>query len=401
MTTRWRVTANLALAASLAAVLLLMAWQLAGSGRPWQLEAAAGTAVGAAAVLRERHPVWALGFGAAVSAAAGVTARLSHLPREPDVATALALVVLVASAARVLPNRRAPAAALAALAATAPDWITASSLKALAQGPFIQPGLLLWAAALAAGLSLRAADGRRREAVEAVRTGERVRLAQELHDVTAHHLTGIVLQAQGARILARRDPEAVDGVLAAIEQAGVDALAATRRVVGLLRDPEDAVGGTSPGPQDLAELVRAFDRRGHGAAVRLELPEREAACWPPEVAGTVYRVVQESLTNISRHAPHARTATVTVLAGGGSDYGSDRGSDDGSDRGSDRGMLTVEVVDDAPAVGGPRHQHREGYGLLGMRERVEALGGSLDAGPGGAGGWAVRARLPLPAGGRR
>jgi signal transduction histidine kinase len=229
-------------------------------------------------------------------------------------------------------------------------------------------------------------------------------------------------------------------------------------VVGLLRDPEDAVGGTSPGPEDLAELVRAFERRGHGAAVRLELPEREAASWPPEVAGTVYRVVQESLTNISRHAPHARSARVTVLAGGGasddgsdrgsdlgsglgsdrgsdrgsglgSDRGSDRGSGLGSDRGSDRGSglgsdrgsdggsdrgsgygparsseprtVTVEIVDDAPAAGGPRHPHREGYGLLGMRERVEALGGSLDAGPGSAGGWAVRARLPLPAGGPR
>lgn len=380
MAARWRVALNLVLAVLLATVLALMVAQHARTGRAWQVEAVTGGLVGAAALLRERHRLAALGFGVLVSAAAGLAARLAHLPREPDAAATIALLVLVASAARVLPSSRAPLAAAAAAAATAVDWLSGYSPSAIARGPFAQPGLALWVLALCVGLWLRMADYRRREAARAVRINERIKLARELHDVTAHHITGIVLQAQGARIVARKDPAALDAMLAAIEQAGGDALAATRRVVGLLRDEEDAVG-TSPGPEQLAELVRRFDERGHGPAVRLELPDRETESWPPEVASTVYRVVQESLTNISRHAPHARSATVTVARDG-------------------QGAVTVEIVDDAPSEGS-QHQRRGGYGLVGMRERVEALGGRLDAGPGADRGWAVRASLPVPAGGRR
>jgi signal transduction histidine kinase len=98
------------------------------------------------------------------------------------------------------------------------------------------------------------------------------------------------------------------------------------------------------------------------------------------VSSTVYRVVQESLTNISRHAPHARSVTVSVAR--------------------ERDAVTVEVADDAPPVPA-RHTHRGGYGLVGMRERVEALGGLLSAGPRNGTGWSVLATLPVPARRRR
>lgn len=95
------------------------------------------------------------------------------------------------------------------------------------------------------------------------------------------------------------------------------------------------------------------------------------------MTNTVYRVVQESLTNISRHAPHARSVTVSVA--------------------EDRQSITVEVVDDTPPVPA-RYQHRGGYGLIGMRERVETLGGTLYAGPRPGAGWSVLATLPVPTG---
>jgi signal transduction histidine kinase len=377
---RTRLAGNLALAVALAATLGFMTVQHAREGRVWPVEAAAGLVVGAAALLRERNRPYALGVGLVVSAGAGFAARVEQLPREPDATATLALLVLVVSAVRVLPGGWAPVPALAAMAATAVDWLTVYSPSKAAHGPFIQPGIALWCGALGVGLWLRLADHRRRDTAEAVRRGERIKLARELHDVTAHHITGIVLQAQGARIMARRDPAALDAMLAEIERAGTDALEATRRVVGLLRDTEDAAG-TSAGPEQLTELVRRFTELGHGPRVRLHLAGEGSEGWPPEVASTVYRIVQESLTNISRHAPQASSATVSVAR-------------------DTEGSVTVEVVDDAPA-GGTRHPHRGGYGLVGMRERVEALGGSLSVGPGADRGWSVHATLPVPAGGHR
>ncbi|WP_228561343.1 sensor histidine kinase, partial [Catenulispora pinisilvae] len=251
-----------------------------------------------------------------------------------------------------------------------------------------------WLAAVAVGLWLRYLDRRRRGMAEAVRRDERLAMARALHDVVAHHITGIVVQTQAARITARRrrdtaDPDGLDtgldtgsdagldATLAEIEAASGEALTAMRRVVGLLRDADDAATtGVGAGPGELAELVKRFD--GHGPAVTLSLPAQEELRWPPEIASTVYRVVQESLTNIARHAAHARCASVRIA----------RNPQDG---------IRIEVTDDAPA-GAPRHLHRGGFGLVGMRERVEALGGTLDAGPqpAPASGWAVTATVPLP-----
>ncbi|MEU4516632.1 histidine kinase, partial [Nonomuraea wenchangensis] len=227
-----------------------------------------------------------------------------------------------------------------------------------------------WLAGLAAGLGARGLAARRAAMAEAVRRHERLQLARELHDVVAHHVTGIVLQSQAAQVLARRRPEQVENALTGIETAGADALAAMRRLVGLLRD----AAPPAPPQESLAGLAARFD----GPPVHLRLPEPdEDGAWPPEITGTVYRVVREALTNVSRHARAARSVHVTVAR--------------------EPGTLTVEITDDAPPAPARRRRAAAGYGLLGMRERVTALGGTLHAGPRpGAPGWSVRAALPLP-----
>ncbi|MFJ6213506.1 sensor histidine kinase [Streptomyces sp. NPDC092296] len=373
--TRLWTVANLALALVLALVLAFFSWRIARDGREWAFDCCVGLAVSAAALLRARHRVWAAVAGIAVAAGAGLVARLAELPREPGAAATLALLVLGGSAIRTLPLRAAAGITAGGIAAMAVDWLTIEPGSGAWHGPF-QLAMLGWTVALTTGCGLRFLDYRRHAAAEAVRREERLLLARELHDIVAHHVTGIVLQAQAARIVSRKDPQALDGTLTGIEQAGTDALAAMRRVVGLLRDTEDGPGIT-PGPERLTELVRRFE--GHGPAVRLNLPA-DAAPWPSEVTSTVYRIVQESLTNIARHAPHARLATVDV------------------DR--DPLGITVAITDDA-APGAARHLHRGGFGLIGMRERVEALGGTLRVGPRPDTGWSVLATLPVAAGEHR
>lgn len=362
----------------LLAAITAQAVAIAGSWGSWYWVpgCVAAAAVCVPALLGLRRPLRpaVAAFGLAVAAIAGVRAAGPDLPAEPSPAMALGLGVLTCSALRHLPP--APAAAVTA---AGPAVIIAGQLAA---GP-PPAGLaavtaldgLVWLAAVGAGLALRLLDARARGAAEQVRRAERLELARELHDVVAHHITGMVVQAQGAQVVARRNPEQVSGYLGEMEAAGTEALAAMRRVVGLLRDADDAAPA-SPGPERLGALVERFRRQG--PEVRLSMPDGNAdAAWPPEVTTTVYRVAREALTNVLRHAPGARSVTVTVEQG-----------PEG---------VTVEVADDAPAAPA-RHPHRGGYGLIGMRERVESLGGSLAAGPRPGGGWSVRAALPVPAG---
>jgi len=371
---------NVALGVLFAAVLLLMAVQYAGQGRPWVFDSAVGGVVCAVALGRRRSPGWAAVIGLTVATAAAPLAPVLHLPGEPGAAALLALLVLAAAAIRTLPWR--PAVALAAAGAgLMGTGLTVVGLAATqaSSTPF-RVGLQAWTLGLGVGLALRLLDYRRSTTAESVRRDERLELARELHDVVAHHITGIVVQAQAARIVGRRDPERLDDALAGIEAAGAEALTAMRRVVGLLRDTDDAATTYSlgpTGPEQLRALVSRFE--GHGPRVRLDLPGGQAA-WPPEVGSTVFRVVQESLTNIARHAPHARTASVEVEA-----VPADRPD-----------SVTVRITDDAANAHTPRLP-RGGFGLVGMRERVEALGGSLSAGPEPRGGWCVTARIPFSA----
>lgn len=370
---RPRILAEAALAVVFATALAGQAVAIATTwgGGYWLFGLCTGLVVCVLALFRRRHRGGLAAAGLVVAAAAILAARFAQLPAEPSPAMTLGLSVLVGSAIRALPARWAGAVAAGGLAVVVGSRLGAHSSSSGATAVATLNGLG-WLAAVAIGLGLRVVAARRRAVAEQVRRDERLALARELHDVVAHHITGIVLQAQAAQLVARKQPERLDGSLAAIEEAGSDALAAMRRVVGLLRDADDAAPAR-PGPEQLSELVDRFD--GHGPTVRLCLPDGVASVWPPEVTSTVYRVVQESLTNVSRHAAHARSVEVNVF--------------------QDRRGVTVEVVDDAPLI--PRYQHRGGYGLVGMRERVEALGGTLCAGPRSEGGWSVRATLPTPA----
>ncbi|WP_245656346.1 sensor histidine kinase [Microtetraspora fusca] len=376
---RARNASDIGLAVVFAAVLAFWASRIAESwgGGYWQFDCAAGAVVCLIALLRRRERAWAAIAGLAVAAVAIPAALFGGLPAEPGPAMALGLSVLVGSAVRTLPARSAGAVAAGGLAVVAASLLSARTL-ALGVPAVTMLNGAGWLAAVAAGLTPRLLGARRRAAAEKVRRDERLALARELHDLVAHHVTGIVLQAQAAQLVARKRPEKVDASLAGIEAAGSEALAAMRRVVGLLRDADGAAPATYS-PERLEDLVGRFG--GDGRTVRLRLPDDdEAATWPPEVASTVYRVVRESLTNIARHAPQARTVTVGVTQA--------------------RDAVTVEVTDDAPRPPG-RYPRRRGYGLVGMRERLEVLGGTLRAGPREDAGWSVLATLPVPARERR
>ena len=362
---------NAGLGALLALVLVRVAARYAREGRVWLFDVAVGVVVCAAALLRDRLRGWAPVFGLAVAGTAGLVAVVAGLPGEPGGAAVLGLLVLAGTAVRSLPARRAAGVAFGGVTLFAGGLFGVEHTAGASTTAF-RIGLQLWCVGLGCGLGLRFRDHRRRAMAESVRRDERLALARELHDVVAHHITGVVLQAQGARIVARRNPEQLDGTLAGIEAAGTEALAAMRRVVGLLRDAEDAVG-TASGPEQLVDLVRRFE--GHGPAVRLDQPTGTAD-WPPEVTSTVHRIVQEGLTNIARHAAHARSAVVSV-------------------RRVDAGVA-VEVRDDAPPVS-VRPPRPGGFGLIGMRERVAMAAGKFRAGPTAAGGFEVFARLPLDA----
>ncbi|MFC4058428.1 sensor histidine kinase [Planomonospora corallina] len=224
-----------------------------------------------------------------------------------------------------------------------------------------------WSTAAGVGAYLRFQMERRREAVHAVRRAERLELARELHDLVAHHITGIVVQAQAAKVVAEAKPEAVAPALDAIAGAGADALTSMRRLVGVLRADEAA---RSPGTRlaDMRLLVERFS--AHGPQVAFEIGEGVTdETLPPEVMTTLHRVLQESLTNVRRHAP----GTGWVEA----------------DLRLVDGAVRLRVRNYGSASDSKLSRLGGGFGLVGMAERVEALGGRLYAGPTPEGAWEV------------
>jgi signal transduction histidine kinase len=215
----------------------------------------------------------------------------------------------------------------------------------------------------------RLEQAREKEALAAV-AEERARIARELHDVVGHSVSVMTVQASGVRRLLKPDQEREREALLIVEQAGREALAEMRRLVGVLRRPEEAPAlAPQPSLQYLDQLVENARESGLPVDVRVE---GEASELPAGVDLTAYRLVQEALTNAMKHA-NATRAEVTVR------YGPDGVelivSDDG--RGSS----------DGKAESG-------GHGLVGMRERVAVYGGELEAGPSPGGGFTLRARLP-------
>jgi len=219
----------------------------------------------------------------------------------------------------------------------------------------------------------RLAETREEEARRRV-AEERVRIARDLHDSVAHTLASISVQAGvGAHVLDERPENARDALLA-IKHTSRDALAELRATLGMLRSDDPAPREPAAGLDRLPSLIERS--RATGLPVDLVI-EGEPRPRPPAVDTAAFRIVQESLTNVIRHAGPAR-ATVAVR------HGDDR--------------LEIEVTDNGRGAvdgNGTAARSSGGHGLAGMRERVALLGGELDAGPRPSGGYRVRARLPL------
>ncbi|HEY7101718.1 MAG TPA: sensor histidine kinase [Mycobacteriales bacterium] len=363
-------------------------------------------------------------LGAVVVAAiqVGGTAGAAHnhaptgRPYEP-----LAWVLLVLSAAGLLLRRRSAVAALVATAV--PVWVylalgypggpvylamigaligalvrgqRVAAWVALAVGyplfvwvaplvagqPPPQPatavGTAAWLVACAAVVELvtsrreRAVEFRRTRAEESRRRAgeQRMAIARELHDVLAHHISLISVQAGVALHLMDEQPEQARTALTAIRQASRESLGELRSVLELLRHGEEgAPRAPAPGLEALDALVERTSAAGLPVTVEVTGTARPL---PAAVGLAAYRIVQEALTNVTRHAGRPATATVRL------DYAPDQ--------------LTVEVTDDGP---GAVDTSGTGSGLLGMAERAAALGGQLEAGPRPGGGFRVAARLPV------
>jgi len=209
---------------------------------------------------------------------------------------------------------------------------------------------------------------------------QRLALAQELHDVLAHHISLINVQAGVALHLIDEQPERARPALAEIKEASREALRELRGALDVLRRGQAAPRAPAPGLADLPQLVATVAASGLDVRLRA-LPDRSGDRVPAAVQLATYRIVQESLTNVARHA-HASCATVRL--------GYAAPSDEAPVHGRAADELTVEVLDDG--VGG---SPVPGNGISGMRERAEALGGHVQAGPHPDGGFAVRARLPV------
>lgn len=229
---------------------------------------------------------------------------------------------------------------------------------------------------------------RERRAHDAV-AAERTRIARELHDVVAHAVSVIIVQADGAKYALRRDPDLAEQALSTIAGTGREALRELRRTVELLRTEHAPDELPQHGTAGLAKVVAMM--RSAGLAVELELTG-ELDDVEPEVSLGMHRIVQESLTNTFRHAGPDPTAWVRVR----------RRSDDVLVEVLDRGPgpdsePLVSGVEAEPGTDGAgrRGIAGSGLGLVGMRERIAVLGGTLDAGRRPGGGWRVRASIPL------
>jgi signal transduction histidine kinase len=379
---RW--VADALLAATVGAVNLAVAVtaDTAGTGRvPWRALDALGfllLALGPLAlVARRRWPFGVLMVAEAVS--------LAYSARTyPEGGTGLTVFVALYTVA-AMERRRLVVAATAATVALAVVTEVSFYRATMFEGEPLYGAIVMLAAvflgeavrnrrAYVAELRDRAERAERTREEEARRRvdEERMRIARELHDVVSHSIGVISVQAGvAAHVLERRPDKAADA-LATIRQASDEALDELHAMLGVLRQP-DGRAPLAPAP-GLAQLD-ALVAQAEGAGLRVEVDARGTQGLPPAVDLAGYRIVQESLTNVVRHAAASR-ATVTVAADGDT--------------------LVVEVADDGTGIGsGTGNGNGTRQGIVGMRERARALGGTLEAGPMPEGGFRVSARVPI------
>jgi signal transduction histidine kinase len=198
---------------------------------------------------------------------------------------------------------------------------------------------------------------------------ERARIARELHDVVAHHVSVMVVQADGAAFALERSPEKTSAALTAISRTGRQALAEMRRLLGVLRSHEQGAADLAPVP-GTGDLGTLLEQAGIPVTFSQDGRPRPLA---ESTDLTVYRIVQEALTNVRKHGGHGVAAAVALR------HGPDR--------------VTVTISDDGRGAATP--DDGAGHGLAGMRERVELYGGQVTAGPRPGGGYQVTATLPV------
>jgi signal transduction histidine kinase len=313
-----------------------------------------------AVAMRRRAHSSALAAVAALGIALTIATWIIGTSLPPSFAALVALALL---SVRVLRHERTGNAMT--LTGTA-----ALSVAAEATRPFVAEAAYLvlvseaaFAVAVGIGLYLRWSDWRRIVAAEAARTDERLDIARELHDLVGHYVTGIVVQAQAAQHVAAHRPDAAAAALARIETAGAEALTAMRTMVGGLRTQTATW-------ESVDQLVADAVAQGEPVTATIDPLVRESSL---PLVPSVHRIIAESLTNTRRHGRDVSTVEVAAF------------------RRDDRLVVTVHDHGHA-ATTTTRH---DAYGIVGMRERATALGGSLTAGPASDGGWLVHAELPM------
>ncbi|MEU5147610.1 sensor histidine kinase [Streptomyces yangpuensis] len=373
---RLRWTRNDALVAIAVAAVDLLGFSLSPPAEGTTLALGAACAVVAAAVCllaRRNHPVAVLAAVLLLGVVPNVAIpdTTPHFPLAP----AVALYSVV--------RFRRPAGAAAAVVLTVP-------LVSLGQGGTLLPaGWFVVANAAATTLVTGAAvvinrwqrEVAANQALQAERAvaEERRRIARELHDIVAHHITAMQLMAGGARANLAHDTEAAREALVTLEDSGRIALREMRQLLDVLRageEPDETPPAPQPGAADLERIITESRLAGTETVFTVDGPVRPL---PPSVGLTLFRIVQEALTNTRKHAGQAR-ADVRLT------YRADE--------------VAVEVCDDgagaAPTAARPAAA--TGYGLIGMHERVALQGGTLEAAARDGGGFRVAARLPVPAG---
>ncbi|WP_028280100.1 sensor histidine kinase [Arthrobacter sp. H5] len=337
-------------------------------------------AAGAALIFRRSHPLLVLGF-------ISVLEPLQVLLSEGNVTVGFGIwFALYAVAVKHQTRTVAIASASAAVLSITPLWF-APALE-VEEAPFlvwIVSGFVLMWYVLAIGFGMTIRRDRLHENelrewadrnAELASANERNRIAREMHDVVAHSLSVMVALSDGAAVVMKRDQERAREVLSELSATGRTALADMRRVLGVLREPDAAPLAPLPATGSLASLLEGFRVAGLPIRVSLSGPGLPG---DPAFELTVYRIIQESLTNVLRYGKSVTAVGVSISRTG--DLARIRVSDDG------RGTM-VSVV----SVG-------SGQGIAGMRQRAAIYAGTVECGPGPDGGWIVNATLTVPVNG--
>jgi signal transduction histidine kinase len=324
---------------------------------------------------------------ALVWVAAGAAAIL-----EPTHPPLLSLLVAVYSVAAYRPLRDAIIATVAAYALYAPVATASEAAEARTLGTSLSTatfvaiillyGICFGGAAVigrwvrGSRLQIDTLEERRKLAAAEAVAAERSRIARELHDIVSHSVSVMVLQAAGARRVIAGEPDRAEQALAQIESVGKQAMSELRRLLGVLLDGDSGEDGQTelgpqPGLSNLPSLIDTF--RATGLRIAVAVAGRPLAL-DDSVDLSAYRIVQEALTNAGKHAGAGTTVTI--------------------EQDWHETEMVLTITDDGPGSAGDPALST-GHGLVGLRERARAVGGSLEAGPLSAGGFAVSARLPV------